>query len=337
MLAVVTVDTVEDLVDFDDGKTSLREAIFATNLVAGRDEIRFDASLFAVGSAKILLTQGELPIADELTVSGLGADLLTIDANLQSRIFNINSTAGETRLSGLTLTRGRVSGNNQPNPNDSTFNGGAIRSISAGGISLEDVVISQSGVTGQRTAGGGLFAVGPMTIAGSVISGNFAEGTGAKGGGVAGERNLLSIIETTIAGNRAPRGGGVHAFDLALDSSTVNNNCAVGSIDAGGGGLLITGYGTIFSSTISTNSVEGNGDSAAEGGGVWTSGFVDLRHSTVITNTASSLRSRGIGGGAYVDADGAINLDHTIVAGNLTTEEAAEISAVGISFRRDLA
>ena len=37
MLAVVTVDTNVDVVDFNDGVTSLREAIFATNLVDGVD------------------------------------------------------------------------------------------------------------------------------------------------------------------------------------------------------------------------------------------------------------------------------------------------------------
>ncbi|NOZ41333.1 MAG: hypothetical protein GXP24_14070 [Planctomycetes bacterium] len=42
MLAVVTVTTDQDVVDFNDGLTSLREAIFATNLIEGADEIQFD-------------------------------------------------------------------------------------------------------------------------------------------------------------------------------------------------------------------------------------------------------------------------------------------------------
>src|SRR5687768_7648119 len=42
LLAVVTVDLADDVIDFNDGKTSLREAIFATNTVPGADEIRFD-------------------------------------------------------------------------------------------------------------------------------------------------------------------------------------------------------------------------------------------------------------------------------------------------------
>ena len=79
LLATVTVNTPLDVVDFNDGVTSLREAIFATNLVAGPDTIRFDFG--HDGPATILLTQGELRISDHLTIEGPGAELLTIDAS----------------------------------------------------------------------------------------------------------------------------------------------------------------------------------------------------------------------------------------------------------------
>ena len=69
MLAVVTVDTALDTVDLGDGLTSLREAIFATNLVAGADTIEFDASL---SGQTILLTMGELAITDSLTIDARG-------------------------------------------------------------------------------------------------------------------------------------------------------------------------------------------------------------------------------------------------------------------------
>src|SRR5262245_49322027 len=81
LLAVVTVSTLDDTVDFHDGVTSLREALFATNLVGGADTIEFAASLTGGGPATLTLTHGELPIADDLTINGPGADLLTIDAS----------------------------------------------------------------------------------------------------------------------------------------------------------------------------------------------------------------------------------------------------------------
>ena len=70
LLAVVTVTTLADTVDFNDGVTSLREAIFATNTVPGADTIDFAPALTAGGPATILLTQGELVITDALAIMG---------------------------------------------------------------------------------------------------------------------------------------------------------------------------------------------------------------------------------------------------------------------------
>ena len=123
LLAVVTVTTALDTVDFNDGVTSLREAVFATNTVAGADEINFDFG--HDGPATILLTQGELAITDSLTITGPGADLLTIDASGNdptpdqnngdgSRVFilddgDINSVR-QAFVGNLTLTGGDVLG-----------------------------------------------------------------------------------------------------------------------------------------------------------------------------------------------------------------------------------
>ena len=106
LLAVVTVDTDLDVVDFNDGVTSLREAIFATNTVPGADEIVFDFG--HDGPATILLEHGELEITDELSITGDGPDLLTIDAQQQSRIFNITAETGDFTIAGMTLTGGQT-------------------------------------------------------------------------------------------------------------------------------------------------------------------------------------------------------------------------------------
>src|SRR5688572_33218165 len=58
LLALVTVTTLADTVDFEDGVTSLREAISATNVAVGADTIDFAPSLMAGGPATIRLTQG---------------------------------------------------------------------------------------------------------------------------------------------------------------------------------------------------------------------------------------------------------------------------------------
>src|SRR5215207_9881409 len=45
VLSVATVTTPLDVVDLTDGKTSLREAVFFTNVLAGHDTIQFDSLL----------------------------------------------------------------------------------------------------------------------------------------------------------------------------------------------------------------------------------------------------------------------------------------------------
>ena len=105
LLAAVTVNTILDTVDFNDGLTSLREAIFATNLVGGADTIEFDVALTRAGAATITLTQGKLAITDSLTINGPGSNLLTIDASGNdptpdvnngdgSQVFNIDDAHG---------------------------------------------------------------------------------------------------------------------------------------------------------------------------------------------------------------------------------------------------
>src|SRR5437868_1929188 len=79
LLAVFTVDNPFDTPVA--GLTSLREAIGAANSTTGADEIQFNPGLFANGSVTIVLRQGELSISDSLTISGPGANLLTIDAS----------------------------------------------------------------------------------------------------------------------------------------------------------------------------------------------------------------------------------------------------------------
>ena len=155
LLALVTVTTLGDTVDFNDGVTSLREAIFAANTVPGADTIEFAPALTAGGPATILLTQGELAITDSLTIDGPGADLLTIDASgndptpdiddhLGSRVARIDSLSGspgiQVSLNDMTLTGG-----------DTQSPGGAIYSLVP--ITMTDCVIRDNAAGGD---GGGV-------------------------------------------------------------------------------------------------------------------------------------------------------------------------------------
>ena len=95
----------------DSGAGSLRQAIDDANNNAGADEIVFDPAL--MGTILILPDNGEMLITDDLTITGPGADVITIDADItatnDSRIFNIDDSTGTdivVSISGLTLING---------------------------------------------------------------------------------------------------------------------------------------------------------------------------------------------------------------------------------------
>lgn len=327
LLAVVTVDTELDLVDFNDGKASLREAIFATNTVPGADEIRFDFG--HDGPATILLTHGELAIADAVSIVGAGVGWLTIDGQLSSRLFNIDVAAGDVTFRGLTLTRGQTTGDNAT-PADltnQTHGGGAIRSVSSGLLTLDQVDVAGNGTTGANAAGGALYVTGPLAITASKVRGNNASGASAAGGGLA-ATGVATITASTFSGNRAARGGGVSATSaLAIGSSTFSGNRAVDAVAGLGGAVYATGTLHVVNSTISTNAAQSV--VAAQGAGLWVSGATTIAHSTIVANTASttSLAGVGSGGGLYGDqaAGETLTVNHTIIGGNFTTEENGEV------------
>ena len=176
LLAVVTVDTELDVVDPTDGVTSLREAIFATNAMPGPDEVVFDFG--HDGPATILLEQGEVEISEAVTIAGDGPSLLTIDAQEQSRIFNITAETGDFAVRGLTLTRGKLLGDGTKTIPD--FDGGAIRSLTTGNLSIEQSVLTGNGTENyspsvmikQISHGGAVFARVPVIITSSDVSNN---------------------------------------------------------------------------------------------------------------------------------------------------------------------
>src|SRR5688572_27902717 len=69
LLATVTVNTLADTIDLDDGLTSLREAIFATNLVAGQDTILLPFDFSGSDPVTLSLTLGELRITDSVSIN----------------------------------------------------------------------------------------------------------------------------------------------------------------------------------------------------------------------------------------------------------------------------
>jgi hypothetical protein len=144
----------------DSGPGSLRQAIL--NALSG-DTINFAASVTTV-----TLTSGELVIDKNLTITGPGANRLTVQVNanvISVRVFNINSSTVTVSISGITISNGFA----QDGPG-----GGGI--LSAGVLTLTDCTISGN-FTGSQfggiLGGGGVMNDhGTMTIKGCTISNN---------------------------------------------------------------------------------------------------------------------------------------------------------------------
>jgi hypothetical protein len=297
----------------DSGAGSLRQAILDANGNGNADTITFAPGLSGV----IALTSGALSITEnqDLTITGPGRDVLAIsgDANGDdvgdSRIFNIGTPGGNTvAISGLTLTRGFVSGGN----------GGAINDSGGAALAISDSAITNS--TSDQN-GGGIYAGGDLTLSASTISGNVA----VNGGGVSANSvnkynnsSVDSIVDTTISHNQATGtasyngGGGIYqqGSTLTLARSTISGNTATSS----GGGLLANPkYGL----TVDGASVKGN--AAAHGGGMalrsGSSSYAPVR----VTESTVSGNQGTYGAGlevAYVAPGNPVTIARSTISGN---------------------
>ena len=196
------VSTLEDEndSDFSEGDLSLREAIALTE---SGDTITFDSNL---SSGTINLSLGELAIDKSLTIQGLGANNLTIDANQRSRIFNINDGDDDfltnVSIDGLTIANGFTGGNRFGPGEDG-----------AGILNQENLTVNNSVVTGsfiQIGSGGGIANEGELTLNNSLISDNLVGFRSLGGAGIL-NRGTLNVINSTIADNSSfSVGGGIN-------------------------------------------------------------------------------------------------------------------------------
>ena len=308
----------------DSGPGSLRQALVDAN---DGDAINFDASL---NGQKITLTNGQLNVDKNITISGPGADYLAVDGNMQSRVFYINP--GKTVIiSGLTIKNGNaannpgggmyndggalmlsdctVTGNSGGGILNDSFNGSAMMSVtgctvsgnSGGGIGNRGshtgatMIVSNCTVSGNSDGGvgnGGIGGRATMMVTNSTISSNSGRGI-ANGAGLAAGNATLTVTSCTISGNS---GGGISNGDAGV--TIINSTLSGNSADWGGGivngnGQGRTGIINISNSTVSGNWAEyGGGGIASES----TSGGGTL---VTISNSTISDNAAGDGGGIY--------------------------------------
>ncbi|HBL45220.1 MAG TPA: hypothetical protein DDZ90_17705, partial [Planctomycetaceae bacterium] len=317
MLTAFTVVNTDD-----SGAGSLRDAIEQANASAGADTISFDAAL--AGESIVLST--ELQITDDLTITGLGADRLTLDGNGDSRIFNLNNWIADeaiiVEITGLTLTNG------------SADSGAAIisyESLSLSGMVFSDNIGSSRGgaiysddwhlsisdsefLRNTSRSGGAIYSqsaflnVERVTFTGNTVTGN-RDGTGGAITNIAGS---MRVTNSFFSQNTASRlGGAIHnsQYSSAQISNTVfSQNRA----QSGGGISSLEAFLNVADSTFTENQATENGGAV----------FVKVYESVVIGSQATisgstfSMNSAGNSGGGIANHYGTLIVEHSFLHAN---------------------
>ena len=288
----------EDVTDyhvFEVGVYELSDETFRAVLAEAADAPKSLVVVYTTALTEqntITLTDGELKIdSGNITVIALGEENLTIDANQESRVFNIgeNATVG---LAGLTITNGQTA----------TYGGGIYNT---GTLTLTECTITENSVFNAH--GGGIYNdSGTLTLTQCTITENSAD----SGGGIYNINGTLTFTECTITENSARGGGGIFndSGTLTLTGCTIAENAAWWF---GGGILNDFGTLTLTECTITENSASTNNGS---GGGIYNSnGTLMFTECTITKNSAST--NNGSGGGIY-NSNGTLMLMECAIAEN---------------------
>jgi len=276
LLAVLMVNSDLDNVIAGDGLVTLREAVNAANTNtttdlghtgAGNDTIQFAPEL---ANHTIVLGGSQLYVSGNLTLTGLGVQSLTIDANAQSRAFEIE-TGVTASITDLTIRNGLV---------PSAERGGAI--WNKGTLTLRRTQLLNN-IGGY---GGGVFNANSLTVIESTLDHN--QGT-VQGGAIRNE-SFLSLQRSTVTNNTSAAGGGIANYqgNLQITLSTISYNRG-----GSGGGVFngSDGQATITNSTVAFNlgDMNNTGSPFGFGSGIRKqSGSLTLRNSIVAGNVRTT-------------------------------------------------
>ena len=319
------------------GAGSLRQALAD---VCPDGTITFADSL---SGAEILLNPGEqLTLTKNVTInaSALMTRVKVTTGYMGGRVFQVNSDVTAT-LNGLRITNNYTSGNgagiyNQGNltvfnsyffNNDVLGDGGAI--YNTGSLLLVNVTLYQNNAGDN---GAGIYNTGTLTVTNSNLTGNIA----FFGGGIFNNGGTMSVNSTSLLENNAGiTGGGL--YNAASGSMTVRNSTLAGNFASAGGGIhnesgsvLVTGSTLMQNYTNDPNGIGGgilNGPGAVMtvvnttlagnitdylGGGIYNRGTLTLNNSTLSGNSAYATEASK-GGGLY-NYSATLYMANTIIA-----------------------
>lgn len=252
----------------DPAGCSIREAISAAG---NGDDISIPAGTYTLSA-----TNGALAVTETLTFNGNSATDTFIDAQGNSRVFNV--TAGTVVFNNLTIQNGI------------DIDGAGLRiSGATTNVTLNNSAIYSNSAT---TNGGGIYLQsGTLALQNSEVVTNTAV---SDGGGIYSLRGDITVDNSNISYNTADRAGGVFvnqdSASLTFNSGEISYNNGSMAADTFPGGGIYVGSG---SATLNGGMIKNN--HAFRGGGVLvSSGQVTLNDAEIISNTAT------YGGGVYV-------------------------------------
>lgn len=222
----------------DGGGLSLREALAITNANSDADTISFNAALTG---GTITLSGTQLEISHAVTINGnIDNDKtpdITVNANGQSRVFNISST-NDVTLNGLTVTGGQATGAgttvgggvNITNTDVSTTISNSVftnNTANAGSAINGFKLTIDSTLVSNNSSNGGDAIRGNGTIKNSSIVSNTKTGAYSKGAIYVYQSTNPTLIENSIIAQNA--GGGIFIYKSATNSNTITNSTITGN------------------------------------------------------------------------------------------------------------
>lgn len=279
-------DTVDqnpgDMVALDDaGQTSLRAAIMEANAATGFDTIMLGGGIFS------------------LSLEGTDEDSAESgDLDIKDDLFIQGQSAQTTIIDARNLDR--------------------VFEVFPGiTLQLSDLTITGGDLAGRDDGGGIRVDNGTLQLNNVVLIGNRA----ANGGGIHNSFGLVTVMNSTLADNRAegmPGDGFGGAIDslggtVTIQQSTLNDNFAM----AAGGGVsasadTLGGSLSVESSTIAQNTAGEFQSNQGDGGGLYIQSSVNA---TVLASTVAYNSAGNEGGGVWLN--GTMTLERTIISDNI--------------------
>jgi hypothetical protein len=336
----------------DSGSGSLRDAVNAAVDGDTIDMTGLSCSTITLTSGAISIGVGDL------TIQGPGALFLTIDGGYTDRVLwhigtgtltvsGVTVSHGNKYLNdgdvgnaggGCVFSAGTLAFEYSwakyckagSNDTTSAVHGGALYAQSGVFIDGSIVTGSQAYSTTTFARGGGVYTPGDLTVIDSTISGNTVSGNTPSGGGIQvgsvqsgataggyGRIKYSTITSNTSSIGGIGGGGAYFTGNAYITNSTISGNEA----GRGGGVYFVAGANAtapagIYSSTVSGNTATFG--SIGAGGVQSFNEAVEVKDTTIAFNNSLYGNSTKYGAGIHFYNANTLDLQNTIVAGNMT-------------------